>query len=429
MIENSFEINENENMKSNYFFSDRLYVIKYKEAIKTYFNKHFFENYKKNPSHKDNALKHFNCLVANLLYCNHKNKGLIFPDKNDGDYFCKIKRYNQNEITSSKIICKFKQNLIDNDLIKIKNKGIYKKFSNSYSLTKYGISTFKKPNNTTVEQPSNQDTEKCKTDYIQLKNAKKKQIDYTDNNLTDKLRYVAEKYNNFINKFIIYDNNGFLETELFKIHRDNFNDYGRWFYRGAPNPQQLNSAQRSQIRIMNELCHEYDYSCLHPNLLYNEIGSELNKDAYDINGYNRKDVKKVLNIILNCKSKRQAVLAIKNNISGIIDVSDLIDKLDMYHKPISHFFYTEVAKRLQNIDAQMMLYTIMIFIAKQIPILCIHDSILVPSSISPAFVEEVMIKAYNFRIKDWLDNKPVKVRFTPNIDMKAFNNSTKYIMQ
>jgi hypothetical protein len=142
-----------------------------------------------------------------------------------------------------------------------------------------------------------------------------------------------------------------------------------------------------------------DYRGLHPSLLNQRAGLEEPKeDAYTIDGYPRKLVKKAFNILINRKKPAPATKSLifylnKNKKEYVDDKHPIPPTIDTaycealerairdHHKPIEHFFCTGVGLKLQNHDSLLCSHIFDYFLAKTGSIvLAVHDSFIVKQS-------------------------------------------------
>ncbi len=160
---------------------------------------------------------------------------------------------------------------------------------------------------------------------------------------------------------------------------------------------------RSQLRLLltidNEPLMEVDYRGLHPSILYQRAGlPEPAQDAYTIDGYPRKLVKKAFNILINRKKPAPAtqslVFYLNKNKKEYVDEkhptpptidSDYCIALEKairdHHKPIEHFFCTGVGLELQNHDSLLCSHIFDYFLVQTDTIvLAVHDSFIVKQS-------------------------------------------------
>lgn len=160
---------------------------------------------------------------------------------------------------------------------------------------------------------------------------------------------------------------------------------------------------KSQLRLLltidDEPVVEVDYKGLHPSLLYQRAGlPEPSVDAYTIEGYPRKLVKKAFNILINRKKSAPATSSLifylnKNKKEYVDDMHPqppIIDKpycealekaIRDHHKPIEQFFCSGIGLELQNHDSHLCGSIFDYFLVKTDSIvLAVHDSFIVKQS-------------------------------------------------
>lgn len=192
---------------------------------------------------------------------------------------------------------------------------------------------------------------------------------------------------------------------LTRIFNDgSFNRGGRYY----STFQGFKSQLRLLITIDNEPVIEVDYKGLHPSLLYQRAGlSEPVQDAYTIDGYPRKLVKKAFNILINRKKPAPAtnslIFYLKKNKQQYVDekypTAPTIDKtycialekaIRGHHKPIEHFFCTGIGLELQNHDSLLCSSVFDYFLVKtESIVLAVHDSFIVKQSDIPHLAEAI----------------------------------------
>ncbi len=163
--------------------------------------------------------------------------------------------------------------------------------------------------------------------------------------------------------------------------------------------QGLKSQLRLLLTIDSEPVVEVDYKGLHPSLLYQRAGlSEPTEDAYTIEGYPRKLVKKAFNILINRKKPAPATSSLifylnKNRQEYVDDKHPqplTIDKpycealekaIRDHHKPIEQFFCAGIGLELQNHDSLLCSSVFDYFLVKtESIVLAVHDSFIVKQS-------------------------------------------------
>lgn len=148
---------------------------------------------------------------------------------------------------------------------------------------------------------------------------------------------------------------------LHRVFNEDFEHGGR-FYGGWW--QSVPSKIRPYILIDGVPTVEVDFKGYHIALLYSLSGinyfeGDGNQDPYRVEGWNRADVKLLLQIVLNCK--KQNVIDAYNNARTdegkepipADRLKSLIAIFEEMHRPIKPYFYNGLGITLQNIDAQI----------------------------------------------------------------------------
>jgi hypothetical protein len=181
-----------------------------------------------------------------------------------------------------------------------------------------------------------------------------------------------------------------------RIFNDGSYDRGGRYYSTA---QGFKSQLRLHFKIDNEPVMEVDYRGLHPSLLYQRAGlEEPTEDAYTIDGYPRKLVKKAFNILINRKKPAPATKSLifylnknkKEYVDGKHPIPPTINTeycealeraIRDHHKPIERFFCTGVGLELQNHDSLLCSHIFDYFLAKTGSIvIAVHDSFIIKQS-------------------------------------------------
>lgn len=215
----------------------------------------------------------------------------------------------------------------------------------------------------------------------------------------NKSRPVIKKYNELMNRTVISYHGKRLPASYFCIYRV-FNNrdwqqggryYGQ-FSQMSKSPTKPWQIDRTKILINGNSTIEYDFSKLHPSMLYNKVGKLLVGDPYLPIGHSlsyRDFNKAVFNIIINCSSKKVVPGAAKKEASDAskysgLNITDayitmLIADLESTHTDIKQYFYSGEGLRLQYQDSLVATKVIDHFVNQDIPILPFHDSFIVES--------------------------------------------------
>jgi len=183
-----------------------------------------------------------------------------------------------------------------------------------------------------------------------------------------------------------------------------FTEGGR-FYSGYQN---LKKERRKELKLNGYSTVEIDYKALHPTMLYNLEKLDYQDDPYiQIEDFERKDVKVLMQILLNSTSKNQAIsAAIHHSRKQIRRLEEILLKdkrnsrivrkkivhlerkieftvkafhlIEEEHKRLSKYFYSGIGIHLQRKDSALAEGIMSHFMERNIPILGIHDSFIVP---------------------------------------------------
>ena len=179
----------------------------------------------------------------------------------------------------------------------------------------------------------------------------------------------------------------FTNTYLYRSFNNSSFEQGGRFYGGWW--ETIPKEMRPYITISNWFTEELDYSGMHINLLYNQIGldtQELFEDPYaltDLDESVRGVTKLIMLILLNATTMKKALWAINSNKKiflpeGMSSYKDYIELIKLHHEPINHFFGKGEGVKLQNKDAQIAT-AVMLRMDKEHQATClpIHDSFIV----------------------------------------------------
>ena len=217
-----------------------------------------------------------------------------------------------------------------------------------------------------------------------------------------------KSYNSRLESHQFRQNGELLPPVIFSLTRifndGSFNRGGRYY----STFQGFKSQLRLFITIDNEPVVEVDYKGLHPSLLYQRAGlPEPTQDAYTIDGYPRKLVKKAFNILINRKKPAPAtgslIFYLNKNKQQYVDekcpIAPTINKeycvalekaIRDHHKSIEHFFCTGIGLELQNHDSLLCSHIFDYFLFKTDSIvLAVHDSFIVKQSDIPHLAEAI----------------------------------------
>ena len=162
--------------------------------------------------------------------------------------------------------------------------------------------------------------------------------------------------------------------------------------------QSIPSEYRQYISLNGDYVVELDYSSIHIHLLYSLIQQTCHMEDHYVFGKLSKQwrpiTKKMVNILINAKSRESAIKAAKNQglfdngfPEGISDIGDYIKEIYFHHDDISTFFSTGYGVRLQFLDSQIAEAVMLRMLPE--PCLPVHDSFIVRSG-QQEWLEQVM---------------------------------------
>ncbi|WP_425417162.1 hypothetical protein [Oricola indica] len=252
---------------------------------------------------------------------------------------------------------------------------------------------------------------------VDSETGKKEEIEYEDTPDTLRMREMVEAYNDLLSRTFIdvptlemnrielgQDTNGnqkFIHVnQRDKFTRRIFNrgsfDKGGRFFGGWW--QRCPKEVRHQIFLNDHPITEIDYSGLHIVILYANQGinywKEHKSDPYDLskpnsitNTFSPRDLcKQLLLVALNAKDDNSTFQAFRDEAETGSpekhltnnDLAEVLDALREKHDPISNMIANDAGIDLMHQDSRIAELVIQHFTEKGIPILCIHDSFLVP---------------------------------------------------
>ena len=206
---------------------------------------------------------------------------------------------------------------------------------------------------------------------ILLKDIKGKLTGYTDTDQTRKWRRDIDGYNEYlrsvswdiVNPDVVRTDSHFIISGDKFVRRDEF-ALNRMFLRGSfelygrgHGPwQNIPREYRPQIVLNGEPVAEPDFKQIHPTMLYHQAGLSPDGDAYDIDGFERSDVKLAVLVLLNAKNYRSAFEAIKAKLGRSVsdgDVHKLIAAVKRRHAPIVKSFHSDCGIRLMRPESDI----------------------------------------------------------------------------
>jgi hypothetical protein len=252
---------------------------------------------------------------------------------------------------------------------------------------------------------------------IILRNDNKEEIEYDDTDETNRMREILTRYNSLLNQTFIDIptlENSFVETsdafgnkthqlyinQLGKFTRRIFNrgsfDYGGRFYGGWW--QLCPKAVRHSIFMNNHPVSEIDYSGLHMVILYANEGidywTDIGIDPYQIRQPDyitntdsfRSLCKLLILVALNARNDKATFAAFRDQAPNRSSekqmkddqLSEILEALKERHRPIARRIANDAGIELMAQDSAIAARIIDHFTQQHIPVLCVHDSFLVP---------------------------------------------------
>jgi hypothetical protein len=193
----------------------------------------------------------------------------------------------------------------------------------------------------------------------------------------------------------------FIQLERFRLHRvfnnSSFEQGGR-FYGGWW--QHVPSKFRRYITINGGPTQEFDYSNLHPAMLYAREGKVLAQDAYLIPGLeaHRKLAKITLMKLINAPREKPIASPKKHALPDGIDWADLQALVRSKHEPIAKYLRSGIGLELQKTDSDIAEDVMRAMMARDFLVLPIHDSFVTYSGLGEPLTD-VMKSSYHARMK------------------------------
>jgi hypothetical protein len=303
-------------------------------------------------------------------------------------------------------------------------------------------------------------------EVIILKDTNKKYKSYDDDADIIRMRNILKSYNQLLkqtfidipelDKPIIETNDKFIRissNERFArriFNNSSWKDGGR-FYGGWW--QRVPSFFRSKIYLNDEATIEDDYRSLHPNLLYANRGLDYIQlkrgDAYDIHVPNindqddqRKLVKRLMLIAINAKDVSTTFRALKSELQEEIpyfsfkfdNLKPILNNLKEKHHEIADDFCTGKGLQLMNLDGKIAEYIIDKFTQDNTPVLCVHDSFIVPRSKDDFLrrtMNEAIINVTNHYFPD-IDRKGIgihEINSVKHLDRDLYLNRIEFLSE
>lgn len=250
----------------------------------------------------------------------------------------------------------------------------------------------------------------------------KKLLDYSDTQETCAMRDDVREHNAFLSGFAI-DLEGVSPdskwdphaNQYYRVFNDDFDRGGRWY---GPSWQVLSKAERSRLTIDGKPTVELDIKCCQPRLLCANAGLEVPFDDpafdfYQLPGFQRVEVKRAFNILLNSTSHRQARSALLHALQreGLpcdgMRAAKILKGIVAAWPQLASYWCSGVGLQLQRIDADICTQVQAELRRQGIPVLSIHDSFVVRVA-DRAILQQTMDAAMADACRRLRDN-PIKI--------------------
>lgn len=292
---------------------------------------------------------------------------------------------------------------------------------------------------------------KPRTNVLILKDKEKNEIEYEDTPETQKMIDLVNKYNQFMSNQEVLDVEGTrLHTALARVFSrgdvaspDHLFSYGGRFYTEGTNYQQFPSIDRKMITINGENVYELDFRSIHISMYCSMEGITLPEgydvySQYDENNYvldadmvqmvtctykqdynpYREFQKLAWLILINCgkrdktrmQNRRLAISTLEHKLkedrelpehlqrfTGLksVNIEGVVSHIENTFSIARGLLYSDKGIELMKSDSDMMQQILLDCVQEGIPVLCVHDSVVVPQS-GVGKVMEIMKAAYGF---------------------------------
>ena len=232
--------------------------------------------------------------------------------------------------------------------------------------------------------------------------------DYTDTDFTNNSRAILENHNALLARTEITLSGHTCEQVLHVGNRtydltdkttyrsfsnSSFEQGGRiygGFWEQIPNNDKDGEVRgyRKKILINGNKTVELDFSSLHLTMAYSREKIDPltvfeQEDLYELPGYERTVVKTSWNVSLSCHRRDNGLGAIRKELKKMgvekttEELSDLVDAFQAKHPKVAKYMFKNWGLKLQFQDSEMMIIIIQRFDELGIPVLTVHDSIIV----------------------------------------------------
>jgi hypothetical protein len=191
------------------------------------------------------------------------------------------------------------------------------------------------------------------------------------------------------------------------FNRGSFEKGGRlygWF-------QNMPAADRARLLLNGAPVLEPDYAQIHAQIIYALRGISLIGDAYETAEFPREFGKRAFNIAVNARSLRTAVAALAHELGmDRRTAAKVISSVTAKHDRVADVFCSDIGVDLMRIDSDITLEAVRSCQAQSIPVLPVHDSLIVPAPDADK-AAEIMVMAFAARFPQ---TKNCEVRIKKN---------------
>lgn len=198
----------------------------------------------------------------------------------------------------------------------------------------------------------------------------------------------------------------FERTHLYRVFNYSSFEQGGRFYGGWW--QRIPSNARRYLAINGKPTREFDFSNLHPAMLYAREELPLGEDAYSLKGVDpkyRKLIKATFLRLINAKPGQRIQAPKEKMLPPKMSWSQLQEAVTEKHAPIAKYFRSGVGLELQKIDAAVAEEVMLRLMKKDYLALPIHDSFVVYPGLSGILIDE-MKRAYRNQMRGEVGVKP-----------------------
>lgn len=243
---------------------------------------------------------------------------------------------------------------------------------------------------------------------IRLRDAKGRLVGYDENGKTIAMRRDMARLNTFVRSVTIElpDEDVVRRGDLLMVDgatvrtgpifmhrsfcRSSFTHGGRIYWFG----QNLPWSRRKHLLVDGKKVYEHDYASMHIRMLYAKRGVKLEHDPYEIAGVARAHAKLALLVVINARTRRQAICALLHATfkdgsrwpHDFAATSDLIDRIVARNPEIADDVCSDKGVRLMLDDSEIAIRVIKACMKKGIVCLPIHDSFIVQDDHKDALI-------------------------------------------